>query len=132
MVKLVLEEAMKAPERKLWRYSSTLSLTSALQVGGWMITATPRPLYPQETEPVPIVLETGWASGPVWTGEKNLTSTRIRSRTVQPVASRYTDWAILTHKAYLCSSLYKVVQIWPGHTVTCLYTNSPGHIWTTL
>ena len=27
---------------------------------------------------------------------------------------------------------YKVVQIWPGQTVTCLQTNSPGHIWTTL
>jgi hypothetical protein len=29
-------------------------------------------------------------------------------------------------------SIYKVVQIWPGQTVTCLHTNSPGHIWTTL
>jgi hypothetical protein len=29
-------------------------------------------------------------------------------------------------------SKYKVVQIWPGQTVTCLHTNSPGHIWTTL
>ena len=28
--------------------------------------------------------------------------------------------------------VYKVVQIWPGQTVTCLHTNSPGHIWTTL
>jgi hypothetical protein len=28
--------------------------------------------------------------------------------------------------------LYKVVQIWPGQTLTCLHTNSPGHIWTTL
>jgi hypothetical protein len=27
---------------------------------------------------------------------------------------------------------YKVVQMWPGQTVTCLHTNSPGHIWTTL
>jgi hypothetical protein len=27
---------------------------------------------------------------------------------------------------------YKVVQIWPGQTVTCLHTISPGHIWTTL
>jgi hypothetical protein len=27
---------------------------------------------------------------------------------------------------------YKVVQIWPGQTVTCLHTNSPSHIWTTL
>jgi hypothetical protein len=31
---------------------------------------------------------------------------------------------------YVC--MYKVVQIWPGQTVTCLHTNSPGHIWTTL
>ena len=30
------------------------------------------------------------------------------------------------------NSLYKVVQIWPGQTVTCLHTISPGHIWTTL
>jgi hypothetical protein len=28
--------------------------------------------------------------------------------------------------------MYKVVHIWPGQTVTCLHTNSPGHIWTTL
>jgi hypothetical protein len=33
----------------------------------------------------------------------------------------------------LCLAVYyKVVQIWPGQTVTCLHTNSPGHIWTTL
>jgi hypothetical protein len=28
--------------------------------------------------------------------------------------------------------MYKVVQIWPGQTVTCLHTNRPGYIWTTL
>jgi hypothetical protein len=28
--------------------------------------------------------------------------------------------------------IHKVVQIWPGQTVTCLHTNRPGHIWTTL
>ena len=42
---------------------------------------------------------------------------------------------------YLCSytkhtarlkTFYKVVQIWPGQTVTCLHTNRPSHIWTTL
>jgi hypothetical protein len=32
----------------------------------------------------------------------------------------------------LARARYKVVQIWPGQTVTCLHTNSPGHIWTTL
>ena len=30
------------------------------------------------------------------------------------------------------SSLYKVVQIWPGLIVYSLHTKSPGHIWTTL
>jgi hypothetical protein len=30
------------------------------------------------------------------------------------------------------STLYKVVQIWPGQTDTCLHTKSPGHIWTIL
>jgi hypothetical protein len=29
-------------------------------------------------------------------------------------------------------TIYKVVQIWPEQTVTCLHTNSHGHIWTTL
>jgi hypothetical protein len=28
-------------------------------------------------------------------------------------------------------SKYKVAEIWPGQTVTCLHTNSPGHILTT-
>jgi hypothetical protein len=27
--------------------------------------------------------------------------------------------------------MYKVVQIWPGQTVTCLHTNRPGYIWNT-
>ena len=31
----------------------------------------------------------------VWTGAENLAFTGIRSPTVQPVAIRYTDWAIL-------------------------------------
>ena len=41
-------------------------------------------------DPVPIVQEAGWDLGPVWTAE-NLVATGIRSRTVQPVISRYTD-----------------------------------------
>jgi hypothetical protein len=44
--------------------------------------------------PVPIVQGAGWAPGPVWTGAGYLAPTRIRSRTVQSVASRYTDCAI--------------------------------------
>ena len=44
---------------------------------GWMVSATPRPLYPRERDPVPIVQEAGWAPGPVWTGAENLAPTGI-------------------------------------------------------
>ena len=40
---------------------------------------------------VPIVQEAGWAPGPVWTGAENLAPPGFDARTVQPVASRYTD-----------------------------------------
>ena len=39
----------------------------------------PRPHLTPEKDPVPIVQEAGWASGPVWTGAENLASTGIRS-----------------------------------------------------
>ena len=61
-----------------YRYSSTLSLTSALH-GEWVVNATPRPLYPRERNPVPIVYEDVWASEAVWTGAENLAPTEIRS-----------------------------------------------------
>ena len=57
-------------------YSSTLSLTLALDgVDGQR--HAPAALPPKH--PVPIVQEAGWASGPVWTDEKNLARTGIRS-----------------------------------------------------
>jgi hypothetical protein len=56
----------------------------------WMVKATPR-----ETDPVPIVEEAGWVPGPVWTGEENLAPPGFDPRTFQPVAIRYTKWAIL-------------------------------------
>ena len=37
-----------------WGYSSTLSLTSELD-GGWVVKATPRPLYSWERDPVLIL-----------------------------------------------------------------------------
>ena len=39
----------------------------------------PRPLYPEERDPIPIVQKTGWAPGPTWTGVENLASTGIRA-----------------------------------------------------
>ena len=54
---------------------------------GWVVSSTPRPYFTPGKDAVPILQETGWAPGPVWTGEIP------RSRTVQPVVGRYTDWA---------------------------------------
>ena len=40
--------------------------------GGWVVKATPPPLYPRESDPLYVVPEAGWASWPVWTGAENL------------------------------------------------------------
>jgi hypothetical protein len=45
-------------------------------------------------DPVPIVQEAGWAPGPVWISAENLAPPGFDPRTFQPVASRYTDYAI--------------------------------------
>ena len=44
-----------------------------------MLNATARPLYPRVKDPTPIILEAGWAPGPVWAGAENLYTTGIRS-----------------------------------------------------
>ena len=44
-------------------------------------------------DPVPIVQEAGWAPGPVWIDAENLAQPGFDPRTVQPVASRCTDYA---------------------------------------
>jgi hypothetical protein len=68
-MKVTLEQTTKAQR------VSTLSLTSALDGSGW---PKPHPgRFTPEKDPVPIYWA-GWASGPVWTGAENLTSTGIR------------------------------------------------------
>ena len=57
-----------------YRRISTLSLTSALDGGGW---STSRPgRFTPGKDPVPIVKEAGWAPGPVYMGAENLASHR--------------------------------------------------------
>jgi hypothetical protein len=52
-------------------------------------------LYPGEREPVPTVQETGWASGPVCLNTEILPLTGFEPRTVQSIASCYTNYATL-------------------------------------
>jgi len=75
-------------------YSFTLSSTSAFDVGGW---STSRPgRFTSKKVPVSITKEAEWAPGPVWTVAEYLAPPEFDSRTVQTVASRYTDCTILT------------------------------------
>ena len=37
---------------------------------GWVVSSTPRPYFTPWKDPVPIVQEAGWASGPIWKGGK--------------------------------------------------------------
>ena len=81
----------EGPEEQ-YRCSSTLSLTSALD--GWMVNATPRPLHPRERPGTHCV--GGWVgltAGMDGCG-KSSPPPGFDPLTVQPVASRYTDWAI--------------------------------------
>ena len=73
-----------------YRYSTTLSLTSA--INGVDGNATAQPLHSWERDPVPIVQEVGGTPGDFWTGVENLDPTGIRSQ--DRPASRYIGYAI--------------------------------------
>ena len=71
-------------------YSSTLSLTSALNGSGWSTPGSGR--FTPGKDEVPTVQEAEWAPGSVWTGAENLAPPPgFDPRTVHPVASRYTE-----------------------------------------
>jgi hypothetical protein len=53
---------------------------------------------PWERQSVSTVQEAGWAPGPVWTGAQNIALGGIRCRTVQPLASLYTDYVMSAHQ----------------------------------
>ena len=73
---------------------------------GWVVNATPRPLYPRERDPVPIVQGTGWALGPVWTGAENLAPTGIRSPDL-PARSECRQLAVLEQFPCAADCLFK-------------------------
>jgi len=78
-------------------------MTTALG-GGEGVSVTPRPLLTPGKDPVPIVQETGWAPGPVWTGAENLTPTGIRSPDRPARSHRY----LVTYKKWdWFSAFYK-------------------------
>jgi hypothetical protein len=85
-----------------WMYRSAFSwLTSALVGGEWVVSFTPRPLYPRGKTPppsVPLGQEAGWAPEPVWTTWRRQNYWPYRDSNsdpsvMKPVDSRCTDYA---------------------------------------
>jgi hypothetical protein len=60
---------------------------------GWGDSATPRPLFTHGKDLAPIVQKAGWAQGQSGQVRKILLPLGFDPWTVQPVASRYTDYA---------------------------------------
>ena len=94
--------------------SSTVSFTSAVDGCGWS-TSRPGRFIP-EKGPVPIIQETEWAPGPVWTGAENLASTGIRSQGC-PSRSKLLYWEI--HETELQMKYDAVLK--PGYSKHCWF-----------
>jgi hypothetical protein len=69
-----------------------------MEMGGQL--DAPAALPPQERDTVPILQETGWTPGLVWTGEENIPPTGISSADLQMVASQYTNYTILGQRKW--------------------------------
>lgn len=87
-MKFTIEQAIKARSCS----GFTRSLTSVL--GGVSGQRHAQAALPQERDPVPIVEGAGWAPGRSGGVRKMSPTHRFYPRTVQPVVSRYTDYAI--------------------------------------
>jgi hypothetical protein len=67
-----------------------------------------------------------------WISKPTSAQAHARPRALAPPTKTHTRTHARMHTHVCPIYIHKVVQIWPGQTVTCLHTNRPGHIWTTL
>ena len=100
-INFTLEQATKA-QKGLSMYTSTLSLTSALDGVGRQRHA-PAALHPGEIR-YPLCRRLGGPQGRFGRVWKISPTPGFDPRTVQPVASRYTDWAIPAYEILLKKS----------------------------
>ena len=107
-VKFPLEEATKAQRGSIGM--ATLSLTSALDGGGWSMPHTGRLLHPWERTCTHCI--GGWV-GPRMSLDgcgKSRPPPGFDPWTVQPIPSRYTDWAIPAH-IFIQQAKQRIVQL---------------------
>jgi len=112
-------------------YSSILSLTLALDGGGW---STPRPgRFNPGNNPAPIVKEAGWVPRTVWKGAENLAPTGIQSPDPPARSSCYTNCVIYIYiyiYIYICVCIYIYISLWQPE-YTALSATLPIHVFST-
>ena len=102
-------------------YSSTLSLTSGIDRGGW---TTPHPgrVTPGKETRYPLYRRLGGPQGRSGQVRKISPQPGFDPRTLQPVASRYTDWVIPATHAYVCMYVYIYTHIYTYiYVYICIY-----------
>jgi hypothetical protein len=111
-----------------WRYSSTHSLTSALDGGEWSASC-PGHFTPRERAP-----DTHWIGG--WVGPRAVLNAVVKRKIPSPrresnsrtpivhlVAQRYTDWTIAALASVSTDANYEI-------TWTCVGPKRSYHVWT--
>ena len=99
------KEVKVHPRNGEWKYTSTLSLPSVLGGGGW---STPRPgqFTPGKETRYPLYRRLGEPQG--CSGRLQ----QISPKTLQPLASRCTDYALLAHGRITCIKILLFVSIY--------------------
>jgi hypothetical protein len=109
-VKVTLVQALRlCTDRTAHRWSRGVALLFHYHGTrrGWEVSVMPRPLFTTGKDPVPILQEAGWASGPVWTGAENLATTGIRSPD-RPACSQSISHRVYA-KMYVC---FGIILLW--------------------
>ena len=77
---------------------------------GWVVSSTSWPHFTPGKDPVPIVQEAGWATGPVWTGGKS--RPHLDQIPDRPARSQSLYW--LSYPAHMLQNIYH--HKWQGST----------------
>jgi hypothetical protein len=93
-VKFAVEQAMRAL-RGSKGVAFTVPLTSSLY-GGWMVSSTLRPLYSRESDRYPLYRRMCGSHSRSGRFRKISPQPKFYPRTLQSIASHYTDWAMWT------------------------------------
>jgi len=96
---------------------------------GWAVSSTPPPHFTPGKTRYSLHRRLGGAQG--WSGRaENLVPSGIRSQTVQPIVSRYTDWATRPTPTHVESEEMKeehetftwtTMTQWNGHVTNCVF-----------